>query len=124
MLFDLETREIIFDVNFWHYRALVESLRLLEVLPSSKIDSLHEPWCSNGLTSTEARIVAAAIRTKLLPRLDDDARLLLDGTVTKTPDDGEFHRDIENFHKNYSTNRRVLEMFAQCCEICNGFEVC
>ena len=123
-LFDRETEEIIFDVNFWHYRAIVEAVRSLEVLPDAKIDALHESWLGNGLTTEEARLVAVAITTRLLPTLGEDERLLLDGTRTTEPDDGTFHRDPAEQQQNYSTNRGVLERFARCCETCNGFNVC
>lgn len=123
-LFDRKTRTIVFDVNFWHYRAIVEAIRLLDVLPDATVDALHESWQNTGLTEDEARLVASAIRTRLLPTLRDDERLLLDGRRTTEPDDGTFHRDPTEQHRNYSTNRRVLERFAECCATCNGFFVC
>jgi hypothetical protein len=123
-LFDRKTKNIVFDVNFWHYRAIVEAIRSLDVLPTEKVDALHESWQDNGLTTEEARLVAAAIRSRLLPTLGEDERLLLDGRRTTEPDDGTLYRDPAEQHKNYSTNRRVLEQFAGCCETCNGFFVC
>jgi hypothetical protein len=123
-LFDRETNEIVFDVNFWHYRAIVEAVRSLGVLPDETVDALHESWLDTGLTTEEARLVATAIRTRLLPTLGEDERLLLDGRRTTEPDDGTFYRDPAEEAQNYSTNRRVLERFAQCCETCNGFRVC
>jgi hypothetical protein len=123
-LFDRKTDEIVFDVNFWHYRAIVEAVRSLGVLPDATVDALHESWQDTGLTTEEARLVAAAIRARLLPTLGEDERLLLDGGRTTEPDDGTLHRDPAEQHRNYSTNRRVLEAFARCCETCNGFRVC
>ena len=38
------------------------------------------------------------------------------------PDDGSLYRGEEQ-HRNYSTNRAVLERFAAYCERCRGFEV-
>ena len=49
---------------------------------------------------------------------------LFDGTRTTQPDDGQLHRDPADEHRNYRTNRHVLEAFAACCETCNGFLVC
>jgi hypothetical protein len=123
-LFDRKTNDIVFDVNFWHYRAIVEAVRSLRVLPDATVNSLHELWQDNGLSAEEARLVAAAIRSRLLPALADDERLLLDGRRTTEPDDGTMHYDPAEQHKNYSTNRCVLEEFATCCETCNGFSVC
>lgn len=70
-LLDRKTSEFVFDINFWHYRAIVEAIRSLEVLPEEKVDSLHESWQNNGLTTEEARLVAAAIRERLLPTRRD-----------------------------------------------------
>jgi hypothetical protein len=123
-LFDRKTNDIVFDVNFWHYRAIVEAIRSLRVLPDATVDALHESWQDTGLTAAEARLVAAAIRSQLLPALADDERLLLDGRQTTEPDDDTMHYNPDDQHKNYSTSRRVLEEFAACCETCNGFSVC
>lgn len=123
-LVDRKTKDSIFDVNFWHYRAIVEAIRSLDVLPTERVDALHELWQDKGLTAEEARQVAVAIRERLLPTLGADERVLLDGRRTTEPDDHVFHREPAEQHKNYSTDRRALENFARCCESCNGFYVC
>ncbi len=121
-LFDQKSNAIVFDTNFWHWRAIVEAIRSLGELPEDRVDLLHEPFVGD-LTEREARTVAAAIRERLLPTLRDDERLLLDGRRTTEPDDGTFYRDPAEQHKNYSTNREVLERFARCCELCGGVQV-
>jgi hypothetical protein len=121
-LFDQKSNAIVFNVNFWHWRAIVEAVRSLRVLPDDRVDPLHEPFLGE-LTEEEARIVGAAIRERLLPTLRDDERLLLDGRRTTEPDDGTFYREPAEQHKNYSTDRRVLEEFARCCATSGGFRV-
>src|SRR5262245_55489389 len=121
-LFDQKTNAIVFDVNFWHWRAIVEAVRSLQVLPDAQVDALHGQFIGE-LSQDEARAVAVAIQERLLPTLADDERLLLDGRRTTEPDDGTFHRDPAEQHRNYSTDRRVLEEFARCCESCGGFRV-
>jgi hypothetical protein len=120
-LFDQKSNAIIFDTNFWHWRAIVEAIRSLAVLPDSRVDALHEQFVGD-LTEEEAQVVAAAVRG-LTATLRDDERLLLDGRRTTEPDDGTFFRDPAEQHKNYGTNRAVLEEFARCCESCGGFRV-
>lgn len=110
---DRETREFGFHVNVWHWRAVVERIRRLEVLPNARVDALHAQFASTGLTREEARSVASAIRNRLLPTLSDAERLLLDGTRTTKADQGF----------NYSTNRKVLAEFVAYCESCGGFDV-
>jgi hypothetical protein len=122
-LFDQKTDAIVFDVNFWHWRAIVEAVRSLGVLAEERVNLLHDQFVGE-LTEDEARAVAAAIRARLLPTLRDDERLLLGGRRTTEPDDGTFYRELAEQHKNYSTDRRALDKFATCCESCGGFRVC
>jgi len=121
-LFDQTTDAIVFDVTFWHWRAIVEAIRSLGVLPEQQVDALHEQFVGE-LTAEEARSVAAAVRDRLLPSLREGERLLLDGRRTTEPDDGTFFRDPAEQHKNYSTDRQMLEEFARCCESCGGLRV-
>lgn len=124
MLIDNENNELVFDINFWHYRALVEAIRSLQVLPDEYVDRLHEPYTGAGLNKEECQLVAAELRSRLVPILGDDDRLLLDGATTKIPDDGVFHKTDADWHLNYSTNKRVLLDFVQALKDCNGFTVC
>lgn len=111
-----------FSLNFWHWRAIVEAARRLQVLPAEKIDSLHQPFCGNGLTKDEAQRVADAIEQTLLPVLTSGQRVLLNGETTVGPDDLVFHESDPG--RNYSTNREVLARFAEFCRSCSGFTVC
>jgi hypothetical protein len=121
-LFDLGSDEPLFDVNFWNWRAIVETIRSLAVIDTKKVDLLHEPFLGE-LTRDEARSVARALRERVLLGLTADERVLLDGTKTSEPDDGTFFRGAAEAHKNYSTSRRVLEAFVAACEACEGFRV-
>jgi hypothetical protein len=122
MLIGMERSGAIFDVNFWHWRAIVEAVRSLGVLAEERVNALHQQFVGE-LTAEEAQAAAAAIRGRLLPTLRDDERLLLDGRRTIEPDDGVMHYEPAEQHKNHSTDRRVLEEFAKCCETCGGFRV-
>jgi len=110
-----------FSINFWHWRAIVEAVRRLDVLPPEKVDGLHEPFCANGLSAAEAQQVADAIEKRLLPSLEEGERLLLRGEHTTAPDEGTFHKtDVE---QNYSTNRAALLLFVDFCRNTSGFTV-
>jgi hypothetical protein len=90
-----KTDTIVFDVNFWHWRAIVEAIRSLGVLPAKRVDALHGQFVGEP-TQEEARTVAAAIRERLLPNLADAERVLLDGRRTTEPDDGTFYRTFRS----------------------------
>ncbi len=124
MLMDNETDDVLFNVNFWHYRAIVEAIRSLRVLPDDYVDRLHEPFTGSGLTKDECLIVATELYARLVSTLDQDDRLLLDGTVTKEPDDCVFHETDADWQKNYSTNRTVIAAFVDAIRKSNGFTVC
>ena len=121
-LYDLKTDAHVFRVNFWHWRAIVEAVRRLGVLSDDQIDGLHRQF-SGQLNMGEARAVATAVRKSLLPDLMENERLLLDGSRTTAPDDPILCKASDEQHRNYSTNRHVLEKFAECCEGCHGFRV-
>jgi hypothetical protein len=122
MLLDGKSEGPSFSINFWHWRAIVEAVRRLDVLPPEKLDGLHEPFCGNGLTREEALLVADAIEEWLLPALEPEQRLLLHGEITDEPDDGVMRKDEPE--RNYSTNRQSLVRFADFCRSCSGFAVC
>lgn len=121
-LFDLKTDEVVFDVNFWHWRAIVEVVRRLGVIAEERVDLLHEPFVGE-LDEAEARAAGRAVRERVLPTLLPHERVLLDGTRTLEPDDGTLYRDPREQHRNYSTDGEVLSRFAQACESCGGFRV-
>ncbi|WP_225773309.1 hypothetical protein [Inquilinus sp. Marseille-Q2685] len=111
-----------FSINWWHWRAIVEAVRRTKVLPSGRVDGLHQA-CVGELDAAEACAVGHAIRTLLCPTLGEGERLLLDGAVSIVPPDGVFHREPGEMHKNYGTDRATLEAFAAFCERCAGFRV-
>lgn len=121
---DVDNPELRFDVNFWHWHAIVEEIKRLCTLPEAVVDGLHEPFCGNGLSKDQARAVAQEIRSRVLPHVSAGVRILLDGTRTTEPDDGVFHARPEELDQNYSTTPEVLAQFGAYCEVTNGFTVC
>jgi hypothetical protein len=122
-LLDKQTEDTCFSINFWHWRAIVEEIRRQRIIPEEIVDGLHEPYCGNGLTVEQCRLVASVLREKVISKLSDSdtERILLDGNRTKVPDDYLFHK-VE-LEKNYSTDKSTLSKFVECLETCNGFEV-
>ena len=129
-LFDRQTGDNpAFNINFWHWGAIVEAIRSTRTLPDAEVDGLHEPFCGNGLSAEQARIVAAALRAKVIPALAANFWLGLDQSVSTNRNEGpaggftaaaERGEDLSYL---YQTNRAALESFAEYCEICNGFDV-
>jgi hypothetical protein len=129
-LFDRQTGdEPAFDINFWHWGAIVEAIRSTSVIPDALVDGLHEPFCDNGLTAEQARAVAAALRATIILALGDKEWLGLDQSVSTSQTDGPvggFTAAMErgeDLSYLYQTNRAALESFANYCDTCNGFSV-
>jgi hypothetical protein len=122
-LTDRGNEKNLFFVNFWNWRAIGEAIRTLGVVSDDRASALQEPFCGNGLTRDEAYKVADAIEAKVVPLVPEDGRLLLDGSMTQTADDGTFYRAAEESSKNYSTNRVVLLKFIEYCRSSSGFDV-
>ncbi len=122
MLFDLVDDTYHFSVNFWHYRAIVEAIRRLETLPNDRAADLHDVYVCE-MSREEAHTIAKALNDKLIPTLEADDSLLWGGEITKEPDDGVFHRDPADQHKNYRTTADVLQNFADFCAKSHGFRV-
>lgn len=121
-LFDLEKEEIIFQINFWNWRAIVEELRRLEILSDELVDNLHQQFCGYGLNKMQCALVAEAIEKMVVPSISDNQRILLNGERTADPDTYVFYRD--DWQENYSTTKDILERFAASIRNCNGFDVC
>lgn len=120
-LIDNNSKDIIFDINFWHWRAIVEEIRRQDILSNEIVDGLHEPFCGNGLNKQQCCDVYKKLMMDVIPKLSDNQRILIDGERTYEKDDFVFHR--EEVEKNYSTNKQVLAKFCKSIENCNGFEV-
>lgn len=121
VLTDRQDNENVFLMNFWNWGTIVEIIRRLEILPDETAQNLYHPLSGYGLTHEETQIVADALERETISALRDGERILLDGSTTMEPDDGEFH--IKDLSKNYSTTRLALEKFVEYCRSCAGFDL-
>ena len=117
-LIDPDDRSNILFINFWNWRTIVEAARRLEVVDDATAERMHLQCTSFQLSPAQALDLAMAIEDYLLPSLEEDDRVLLDGTITDEADDGTFHKvDVE---KNYSTNAKVLRAVMEFCRSTQG----
>jgi hypothetical protein len=106
-----------------HYSGIVEAISSLGILSEDTSAKLHSCYQNCGLTTEEARLVAAALRNRILPLLEADDWLLPDGTTMTDREIEPRFDDLRAKHRGL-TNRKVLEEFAQFCGTCNGFYIC
>ena len=128
MLVDLQNREHTFSVNSYGWRGILEAVRRLDVVDEQTIDGLHEPFTGSGLDAAQAEAVAEAIEERLLPLLDEDDYLLLDGTITRTlpPKESQWMIIARQYRVDvarYYTSAAWLRKFVAYCRSCSGFWV-
>jgi hypothetical protein len=111
------------QLNAWHWRTILSLLEASASLPKERLEVMGMSGACPKLSREEARLIASAIRSKILSGLKPNERIMIDGTLTTEPDDGTFFRDPREQHKNYSTNAVVLNKLCAFCESCDGFTI-
>jgi hypothetical protein len=100
---------------FWS-KPILMLLHAGKALPDDRIEVMGISGACPELSRVEIRQVAAFLRNNVVPRLEADDRIIIDGTITKTPDDRNFYREQHEIHKNYSANKDVIV------KVCEFFE--
>jgi len=111
------------QLNAWHWRTILVLLEVSEAVTKERLEVMGISGACPSFSREEARSIATALRTKVLSGLQPDDRVMLNGTITKEPDDGTLFRDPKDHHRNYSTNAQVLEKLCDFCESCGGFKI-
>jgi hypothetical protein len=119
-LLDLEDDALSLDVNAWNWRPTVELLRSFDLLAEDEIECMEFTGGGGKASREEARAIGERIMA-LIETLEGGHRVMLDGQVETTLDDGTFHRD--DLAMNYSASKEWLERFADFCAKCKGFRV-
>ncbi len=119
-IIDLKDEQNALKVNVWNWRPTLEMITKMNILEIQELESMSFNGGSGKATESQTKLIAQKLRL-MLAGLESNARVLVDGSVTTEPDDGEFHRD--EVEKNYSATKDWLERFAEFCESCKGFYV-
>lgn len=108
MTIDLETSDgRALSVNAWNWGTLHHIVACADVFETE----LWEPMrfnCGGTLQPAQVAALADFLAQRILPRLADGERVLVDGTITAVPDDGTFYREAAEQWRNYSLHRDVL----------------
>jgi hypothetical protein len=123
ILVDTANDENDFQINSWNWRTIVMLLEKHSAFDAEKLELMGTSCGYPTLSKEEADHLASVLRTKVFPGLADDDRLMIDGTITKTPDDGTFYRDPAEWHKNYSTTKAMMLRLREFCDNSSGFDV-
>jgi hypothetical protein len=108
--------------SFWVWRPAVALLQDAGVIDLEGIGPIPESFLYAEVDAEQAERIADYLDT-FIQKLDDDERLLLDGSITDVPDTGEFYRDPAEQHKNYSAPKQWLVKFRDFCRSSGGFKI-
>lgn len=119
---DLRDRTRFLHANWWQWRPTVELIRSLGLFDADRLDAL-----SGGVgefSRDEAHQIAELFDRTVLPRVGPGERVLLDGSVTSSSDDGTFYRDPDEQHRNYSVDGDWLLQFVEFSRGSAGLYIC
>jgi hypothetical protein len=113
-------------LNWWNWRPLVALLVRSGILPESeRAERCLSNFSGGGLSADEALRAASYIEA-LLPTIQQEQRILLDGKLTEEPINytkSISELDQQEIWNSYSVKREVLAQFAEFCRRSGGFEV-
>jgi hypothetical protein len=110
------------QINGWHWRTVLELLRIHNSLPESTIERMGIGGIGTTLEKSELNSVSAVLR-KIIPDLSPDEWILPDGAVTNNPEDPKLLSGLQN-DAAYRTNRLVLEEICEFCDTAAGVLIC
>jgi hypothetical protein len=122
-LHDLGSENFEFTANVWNWKAALEIIKSLDIVSEGKIRQMSYNATGVKVDVDDARAIGEAIRTTILPKIAEDARMFADLRITNEPDDMTLHRDDDEQWKNYSVTREWLKEFSEFCLRSKGFQI-
>ncbi|HMQ03544.1 MAG TPA: hypothetical protein PKD26_06485 [Pyrinomonadaceae bacterium] len=122
-LHDLGTENHEFNANVWNWKTAVELIRRFDVISEGKVRQMGYNATGVKLDIDEAHVIGKRIRDEILPTLEPNKRMFVDGSITDEPDDMTLFKDDDEQWKNYSVNYSWLQDFSDFCLRSKGFQV-
>jgi hypothetical protein len=122
-LLDQGAENFEFTANVWNWKAALEIIRELDVIPENRVRQLGYNAMGTKMSLEEAHLIGEKIRDEILPKVAPGHRMYSDGTVTDAPDDGTLYKDDDEQWKNYSVSHEWLKEFSDFCLKSKGFQV-
>lgn len=122
-LHDLGTEGSEFNANVWNWKAALDVIKSLDIIPENKIRQMGYNAMGVKVDLEDARLIGQKLRDEILPKLEPDKRMFADGTVTAEPDDGTIYRDEDDQWRNYSIGHDWVKDFSEFCLRSKGFQI-
>ncbi|HLA95282.1 MAG TPA: hypothetical protein VK612_06145 [Pyrinomonadaceae bacterium] len=122
-LHDMSSENFEFSANVWNWKAALEVIKGLDIISEGKVRQMAYNAMGVKVEIDDAHFIGEKIRDVILPKLEPNKRIFLDGSITDQPDDGTIYRDEDEQWKNYSVSHDWLKEFSDFCLKSKGFQI-
>ena len=122
-LIDLGSENFELSSNVWSWKPTLEIIKSLNILSDGKLRQMEYAATGVKVEIDDAHEIGTKIKNQILPKLEPNKRIFMDGSITDAPDDGTIHRDEDEKWKNYSASYDWLKEFSEFCLMSKGFQV-
>ena len=122
-LIDLGSENFELSANVWSWKPTLEIVKNLNILSDGKLRQMEYAATGVKIEIDDAHEIGTKIQNQILPKLEPNKRIFMDGSITDAPDDGTIYRDEDEKWKNYSASYEWLKEFSEFCLKSKGFQV-
>ena len=122
-LHDMGSENFEFNANVWNWKAALELIKGFDFFSEGKLRQMAYNGTGVKVEIDDAHFIGQKIRDEILPRLEPDKRMFVDGSITDQPDDMTLFKDDDEQWKNYSVTYDWLKEFSDFCLRSKGFQI-
>jgi hypothetical protein len=122
-LMDLGSENFELGASVWNWKPTLEIIKRFDIISEGKIRQMEYAATGVKIDLEDAHDIGRKIQETILPKLEPNKRMFMDGSITDAPDDGTIYRDEDEKWKNYSANYEWLKEFSDFCLKSKGFQV-
>ena len=122
-LMDLSSENFELGASVWNWKPTLEIIKRFDIVSEGKIRQMEYAATGVKIELEDAHDIGRKIQETILPKLEPNKRMFMDGSITDAPDDGTIYRDEDEKWKNYSADYEWLKEFSDFCLKSKGFQV-
>jgi len=110
------------QINWWNWRPILALLRQANLIDDEQFERMGANGCGGELSAEEALDAAIFLKSQILPLLQDNEQVHVDGNVSLSPTEWQPISSTPDYEL-YATRKSCLEDFIAFCESSRGFVV-
>lgn len=122
-LMDLGSENFEVRASVWSWKPTLEIIKNLDILSNGKIRQMEYNATGVKVEIEDAHEIGRKIQETILPKLEPNKRIFMDGSISDSPDDGTIYQDEDEKWKSYSASYEWLKEFSDFCLVSKGFQV-